>query len=227
MSVKLVDVVKLKVNEWNPNSMDEKEFIRLKNELDTVGSNVRAPITVVKDGERYKVVDGEHRFKACKDLGFQKVYVFIGKFDEKEQRMQTIKMNRLVGEHDVLKEGAMIKGLVEDHGMTMEQLEERLGYSSKEMESFETMNEFDMSLFETLQEETIDTSSLDTKENDNFELMEFELSAKQQSLVETAIGKTKLPKEQAIALIAQYYVEMQGTAPEVVANEVNLDNVEF
>ena len=55
-------------NAWNPNSMDSKDFVRLCEEIREVGFLV--PIQVVPtDGGRYRILGGEHRVAAGKEIG--------------------------------------------------------------------------------------------------------------------------------------------------------------
>ena len=68
-------------NPFNVNIMSNKEFEELKNSIKiTNGKYLRDnPILVMPYNDKYMIIDGEHRYKACRDLGYDKIPVEIKK----------------------------------------------------------------------------------------------------------------------------------------------------
>ena len=69
---KEISVGEIEANQWNPNQMKDKEFDRLVKEIDESG--MIDPIQVVPlDSGKYRIMGGEHRYHACKLLGYETV----------------------------------------------------------------------------------------------------------------------------------------------------------
>lgn len=58
-----------------PFPINEAKIEQIADSIDNVG--VIEPIIVVKDGERYKILSGRHRFRACKKLGKDEIPCYI------------------------------------------------------------------------------------------------------------------------------------------------------
>lgn len=104
MNIQRIAIDKIKPNPWNPNEMDDETFNRLTAELDTEGGGVGYidPIQVVpmEDGT-YRVIGGEHRYKAMQVLGHDAIdcVVLAGEKwrDEDLQKFVTTRLNMLRG----------------------------------------------------------------------------------------------------------------------------------
>ena len=101
MEIKRIDIEKIKPNEWNPNAMDDITFNRLTEEIETVG--MIDPIQVVPlDDGTFRILGGEHRYQACKILGYDELpCVILGdeKFkDEDLQKFLTMRLNIIKGD---------------------------------------------------------------------------------------------------------------------------------
>ncbi len=58
-----------------PFPINESKIEQIADSIDNVG--VIEPIIVVKDGERYKILSGRHRFRACKKLGRHEIPCYV------------------------------------------------------------------------------------------------------------------------------------------------------
>lgn len=58
-----------------PFPINESKIEQIADSIDNVG--VIEPIIVVKDGERYKILSGRHRFRACKKLGKHEIPCYV------------------------------------------------------------------------------------------------------------------------------------------------------
>lgn len=95
--VKLTD---LKPNKWNPNEMSEIALRKLKNNIKTLG--YVDIITVADFQEERVIVDGEHRWRALKELDYKEdIDVMVLKnYTEEELKLLTINLNDLKGERN-------------------------------------------------------------------------------------------------------------------------------
>lgn len=117
-------------NSWNPNVQSDIEFNLLKDELAEVGAI--APITVVPlpDGF-YRIIGGEHRWRAMKDLGHEHVLCAVlrdPKWQEEDlQKFVTVRLNVIHGKLDPEKFLSLYKEMVGKYGE--EPMQRMMGYA--------------------------------------------------------------------------------------------------
>lgn len=97
-------------NPWNPNSqtkeMFEKEVSSIK-ELGLLGS-----ILVREKAGCYEILDGEHRWKACKELNYTEIQVEnMGEIDDSQAKLLTVMLNNLRGKDDIEKRAKIYEQL--------------------------------------------------------------------------------------------------------------------
>lgn len=110
LEVQYVPVEDVSPNEYNPNSQDSHEFTMLKKSIDEDG--MTQPIIVVEDdGGGYTIVDGEHRWKACQELGMAEIPVVAVPMTEEQRRVATLRHNKARGKHDLSLEAEVVKDL--------------------------------------------------------------------------------------------------------------------
>lgn len=112
-----VDINKVGPNPWNPNVMSEKTFQKEMESIKALG--MIGSILARRYNHTtydYQIIDGEHRWKACKELGFTKipVEIYIDDIGDSTAKMLTIMMNTQRGTHDVLKEAEIFNELNAD-----------------------------------------------------------------------------------------------------------------
>ncbi len=87
----------LEPNPWNPNRMTEA--IRRKLVLNLKRDGFVAPLLVRKLGDRYQIVNGEHRWRIAQELGYQTVpCVVLEDLDDRRARILTVNLNELGGD---------------------------------------------------------------------------------------------------------------------------------
>ncbi len=87
----------LEPNPWNPNRMTEA--IRRKLVLNLKRDGFVAPLLVRKLGDRYQIVNGEHRWRIAQELGYQTVpCVVLADLDDRRARILTVNLNELGGD---------------------------------------------------------------------------------------------------------------------------------
>lgn len=97
MKVVYVPIDSVKPNSYNPNRQDDREFELLKQSMREDGFT--APIVVQQDTN--EIVDGEHRWRAARDIGISEIPVVFTHMTLEQMRISTLRHNRAVGSEDV------------------------------------------------------------------------------------------------------------------------------
>lgn len=132
--IKLFDVVKEKVanitlNDTNPNEMTVEQMNALKKGIAEFG--FLEPIIINKEN---RVIDGEHRFIALKDLGMEEIPVIRMEVTEENARIIRQTMNKVRGKHDPRKDIEDLFRISKDIGV--EELGSFLGMESKNLSDY-------------------------------------------------------------------------------------------
>lgn len=98
----LIDVDKLIPSEENPQIMSPEEFNRLVKSIQTEGFDENL-LVVPMDGGFYKIVSGEHRWRAAKVLNIRKVPCVVKTYDDDKRKFELVKRNVLKGKLDAKK----------------------------------------------------------------------------------------------------------------------------
>lgn len=93
-------------NEYNPNRQSAHDFALLCSSMKEDGFTT--PIVVNKSGE---IVDGEHRWRAARELGFDDIPVVYVDMSKEQMRISTIRHNRARGSHDLELEAEVLRDL--------------------------------------------------------------------------------------------------------------------
>jgi ParB/RepB/Spo0J family partition protein len=131
-------------NPWNPNVESEFIYDRLKKSITEMG--FIDPITVreLQDGT-YQILNGEHRFRAAKELGIPEIPVLsLGVISDTIAQQITLVMT-IQGQEDNIKLAKMIKDLAGDVGMV--KLSEILPYTHEDLQNLMELLNFDMASF--------------------------------------------------------------------------------
>ena len=95
LKVEYLPPSELKPNAYNPNRQTEDEFEMLKASMREDGFT--QPILCMTDGT---IVDGEHRWRAAQELGYERVPVVKVSMSEAQRRIATMRHNRARGQDD-------------------------------------------------------------------------------------------------------------------------------
>lgn len=95
-------------NDWNPNHMQGKVYEFLKKNISSKG--FYQPIVVIKDpnSEGYVIIDGEHRWRAAKESGFEEIEVKVLDIPLTLAKAETINANRIKGIFNPLELGGLL-----------------------------------------------------------------------------------------------------------------------
>jgi len=109
LEVVYVDVAELKPNSYNPNRQDPRDFELLVKSMTEDGFT--QPIVAIRN-ERV-IVDGEHRWRAARHLGYDKVPVVFVDMTMEQMRISTLRHNRARGSEDIALSAEVLRDLRE------------------------------------------------------------------------------------------------------------------
>ena len=142
-------------NSWNTNEMSQEEFDKLKESINiTEGKYLRENPLKVRENSipgKLEIIDGEHRWKACKELGINKIpFERIDVDTEKAQKMNVIfSMNR--GQINYFKLSKLLNEYYDTHKTTQEELAQEFGLGDRRrvneiLTIYQRLNNFDVRL---------------------------------------------------------------------------------
>jgi len=119
----LIATSKIEPNPWNPNVMGEKEYLALKEDMRVHGAEGIDPVLVSPKGiffhdqplylerkaDLYVIVDGEHRWRAARELKWEAISCDVKNIKEDEAKALCYARNRERGTIDPFKEAALFK----------------------------------------------------------------------------------------------------------------------
>ena len=126
-----VEIDKIKIDSTNPNVMSEDEMAALQKTMDKFG--YLAPVILDK---KYKVVDGEHRVRVYEKQGKKTIPAYVIDVDKYDQKILRQVMNKLRGEHDLLKDSKEFNILEKAN-----KLDDLAGFLAKDEKDFLRMAE--------------------------------------------------------------------------------------
>jgi len=201
----MVDIGKIRPNKYNPNVMDEKVFEQTRKNV--LKEGLVGAITCREDKKekgKYIIIDGEHRWKIAKSLGYTKMPIIVLERKLSDAMISTINFNKLKGEFDTLRLAAVIHELNKTY--SMKELGDRLGYTLDELNGLEKLSKID---FDNIDEDLTSEEEKDPSiEEYKFEVI---LSKKQYKIVQNAIeitGKENTPE--ALVIICLDYLAKYG-----------------
>jgi ParB-like chromosome segregation protein Spo0J len=96
LEIEYVAIDELVPNLYNPNRQNEHEFDLLKRSI--LEDGFTQPIIVGADG---KIVDGEHRWRAARELGQERIPIVRIPMEAAQARIATLRHNRARGTEDI------------------------------------------------------------------------------------------------------------------------------
>lgn len=72
-----VAISEVRENDWNPKNPNSPEYEKVKRSIEINGLTQPIFVRENDNGEtKYEVLDGAHRFRSCKELGFKEIYIY-------------------------------------------------------------------------------------------------------------------------------------------------------
>ena len=109
MDIVQVPVDEVKPNDYNPNRQSDHDFELLCRSIEEDGFT--QPIIVNRTSNR--IVDGEHRWRACKAIGLATVPVVYVDFTQEQAMISTLRHNRARGSENINMAADVLKELKE------------------------------------------------------------------------------------------------------------------
>jgi len=172
-------VGKLEPNPWNPNRVHPEMFAKLRAYIEREG--FVEPLVVRRQGDKYQILGGEHRWRIAKELGHEAVPCVTVNLDDRRAKILTVNLNELKGQSVP----ALLAELVHDlsRDVSLADLATQLPYGLDELEDFQALLQIPDGLESLLEEES------ERMERERPRVLSFALSPEQEAVVEDAIGK--------------------------------------
>ena len=117
----------LSQNDYNPNRMSDSEFAELVTEVRHLG-RLPKPLVIRPNGEGFVIIDGEHGWRAAKEVGLSEIPCEVIDVDDFEAMRQTYKRNQH-GQHNPVLQGVMFKRMMAESGLSQRKLAEDMEVS--------------------------------------------------------------------------------------------------
>ena len=127
--VSKVPIEKLVDHPDNPNHMSKSNFSRLVRNIERTGRY--EPLIVRPKGDVYEIINGRHRRRALRELGYETVDVIIWDIDDEQTDVLLATLNRLSGSNVLEKKLALLSRLNER--MTARDLAKLLPHSARQI----------------------------------------------------------------------------------------------
>ena len=217
-----IDVDLIDPNPWNHNEMDPQDYDKLKLWVDKCfkeNGHIALPIVVRPKKDRYQIIDGFHRWKATKDLGYKVIDSHTYKCDVKTAKLLTDALNYLRGRPNPTKAVDYVQSLIRD-GVSLKEIASLTHYTDDSLNELIEMSDIDV---EELNIRDADDESTDTEEE-----------AREESWVEMKFSVPFAAAEVIEAEIARLSETMQGKnlrgraleAMAVLSGQTPLDSVD-
>jgi len=116
-------------NPFNTNRMCAREYEGLKRDLMEKGVEGIPPILVTPRNDRFMIIDGEHRWKASLELGFDTIKAEIVYLSDEDAKVECFKRNYQRGRIDYLK-AAELFSLEKNFGLTVREIAKKYNLST-------------------------------------------------------------------------------------------------
>ena len=134
-NIKIVDIGEVRLNDWNPKLENTPEYKQIVESIQLNGFKQPIMVRQVEGQDGYEVCDGAQRLTACKELGFDKIYIYnLGYISESEAKSVTIWMEQRVN-FDELSLAPLI--------VELNDLEMNVPYTEEQIQDFTNMLNFD------------------------------------------------------------------------------------
>jgi len=186
-----VEIKLVEPNPWNPNL--QTDFI-FRKEIESIKKfGLLGSILVREVAGIYQILDGEHRWKACKELGYTKIQVeTLGEIPDQEAKTLTVLLNNLRGKDDIEKRAEILKQL-SDGQLSL------LPFTEEEINNEKALFEFDFSQYD--KQEKIEKRKIDNT-------LCFGLTEKERELWNKSLAFAK--KEENLSDISLFLKMLEG-----------------
>lgn len=155
----IVDINKVQPNTWNPkegideSTENKKHYEEIREEIKKKGLFEAITVRELKEG--YEILDGYHRWTACKELGFTEIRInTLGKMDDKLARAITLVKEQKKVPVSELKVAEVV-GWFREQNVDDDETKDLLGYSDETYDEYSKLFEFDWEQYKESEMEDI------------------------------------------------------------------------
>ncbi|MFA6807579.1 MAG: ParB/RepB/Spo0J family partition protein, partial [Eubacteriales bacterium] len=124
--IKQISLSDISPNPYQPRrDFAEEKLTELSNSI--IEHGLIQPILVKPDGNKYIIIAGERRYRACKMAGFKVISCIIKNCDNQEMTEKALIENIQRDDLSPVDEGLAYAQLMKDYGLTQEQVAKRVG----------------------------------------------------------------------------------------------------
>ena len=169
---------KLEPDPDNPNRVSDAKMAALREDIEKRGFH--QPVVVRPLGRgRWRIIDGEHRWRILTDLGWEETPCVVDDADEDEATMRLLTLNGLRGNPDPVKLARLLARLIDRYGEA--ELRKRLGMDEEEFTATLSLKDAGKDLDKRLADEAR------REELDAPEVMRWRMGPRQARSVEKAL----------------------------------------
>lgn len=138
---KVILIDEVMPNPWNPNVQDKGLYEKNKKQIEALG--FFGSIIAREYFGRYQILDGEHRWKIAKELGYTEipVEIVVGPMSDSQAKFHTVNFNNSRGKDDIFKRAQIFQEM--DAGQ-----QELLPFSAEEIENEKQLITFDFAQYD-------------------------------------------------------------------------------
>lgn len=207
--IDVVAIDSVRANTWNPKDNDTKEFLDVKESIRLKG--LRGFIIVREkpiEGSKYEIIDGEQRWRACKELGFEKIIIYNeGEVSDKEAIELTVTWQAQVPFNE-LSIAKLVTTSIEKFG------EFQSYFSEQKIKEMQELAKFD---FEAYKNNAI-IAPPPQQSGELLKSFMVQVTSSQYDIIQQALGKAKKASEAEITdskalefVCAEYLNALEGT----------------
>lgn len=180
--MEVVDINLVKPNRYNPKVTEENKerYEAIKAGIEEFGMKTPIDVRVLEDGT-YKIIDGFHRWKACRELGWTEIPISSwGTMDDLKAKKITILKEKARIPLDLIKTSGLLNELAKD--TSLEDLARQTGYRIPELKDDLKLAGFNWDDFD---------KGEDKEKKEGVKTLSIIMSDSQYAVVQQAIGKSK------------------------------------
>lgn len=130
-----IPIEKLTAHPGNPNRMSKRNFVRLVRNIERTGRY--EPLIVRRQGDGIQIINGHHRCRALKQLGYETVDAIVWDVDDAEADILLSTLNRLGGSDVLEKKLALLNQL--NRNMHARELAKLLPFTRSQIERLKNL----------------------------------------------------------------------------------------
>jgi len=145
---KNISIEKLTPADWNYKEEEEEKEEKLKNNIKRNGQIENIIVRKLKTGF-YEIVNGNHRLKVLKDLGYDKIVCYsLGNISDNQARRIAIETNETRFKTDSIKLAELMKEISGEGGFEISDLAQTMPFDEEQLKGFVDLLEFDWEKYE-------------------------------------------------------------------------------